>query len=263
MVSNNQGTNMATPTYGSFSAPSRSTVTMGIVGFVVVVALLSTISIIGTGKVGVVTQFGKVTGREIGEGFNFKAPWQQVTVYDVRVQKEETKAQAATNDLQDISSVLAVNYHIDRGRISDIHRNLGPNYKDRIISPAVQEVFKSASAKFTAAQLITNRADVKNDTVASLKSRLEKRGIIVDDLSIVDFQFSEDFAKAIEQKQVAQQNAERAVFTLQQATKDAEAQAVQRASLTPEILQKMAIEKWDGKLPTYLGQNSVFGIPNR
>jgi prohibitin 1 len=246
----------------SFRLPPRI-IGLSIGALALLVIALTSISIIGTGQVGVVTQFGRVTGREMDEGLNFKPPWQQVTVYDVRVQKEEARAQAATNDLQDISSVLAVNYHIDRGRISDIHRNLGPEYKDRIISPAVQEVFKSASAKFTAAQLITNRADVKNDTVANLKSRLEKRGIIVDDLSIVNFEFSDDFARAIEQKQVAQQNAERAVFTLQQAQKDAEAQAVQRASLTPEILQKMAIEKWDGKLPTYLGQNSVFGIPNR
>jgi regulator of protease activity HflC (stomatin/prohibitin superfamily) len=235
----------------------------GVLAFIVLVLGISSITIVGTGQVGVVTQFGAVTGREMGEGLSVKVPWQSVTIYDVRVQKEESRAQAATNDLQDVTSVLAINYHLDRGRISQIHRTLGPDYKDRIISPAVQEVFKSASAKFTAAQLITNRAEVKNDTVTNLKSRLERQGIMVDDLSIVDFQFSPDFAKAIEQKQVAQQNAERAQFTLQQAEKDAEAQAAQKASLTPEILQKMAIEKWDGHLPQYLGQNSVFGIPNR
>lgn len=233
---------------------------------VVVAALIvsTTVAVaVGTGEVGVVTQFGQVTGRELSEGLNFKPPWQQVTIYDVRVQKEESRAQAATNDLQDVTSVLAVNYHLDRGRISDIHRSLGPQFKDRVIDPAVQEVFKAASAKFTAAQLIQNRAEVKADTVLNLKNRLEGRGIVVDDLSIVDFQFSPDFAKAIEQKQIAQQNAERAQFTLLQAQKDAEAQAAQKASLTPEILQKQAIEKWDGHLPTYLGQNSVFGIPNR
>lgn len=243
--------------------PYKAIITWVVIGFAGLLVILGSFAVVGTGEVGVVTQFGKVTGRELSEGLNFKPPWQQVTIYDVRVQKEESRAQAATNDLQDVSSVLAINYHLDRGRISDIHRQLGPEYKDRIISPAVQEVFKSASAKFTAAQLITNRAEVKNDTVTNLKARLEKRGIIVDDLSIVDFQFSPDFAKAIEAKQVAQQNAERAQFTLLQAQKDAEAQAAQKASLTPEILQKLAIEKWDGHLPTYLGQNSVFGIPNR
>lgn len=236
---------------------------IGVALLVLFVAASSALTAVGTGKVGVVTQFGQVTGRELGEGLHVKAPWQQVTIYDVRVQKEESRAQAATNDLQDVTSVLALNYHLDRGRISEIHRSVGPEYKERIIDPAVQEVFKSASAKFTAAQLITNRAEVKNDVVVSLKARLETRGMIVDDLSIVDFQFSPDFAKAIEQKQVAQQNAERAQFTLQQAQKDAEAQAAQKASLTSELLQKMAIEKWDGHLPTYLGQNSVFGIPNR
>ena len=251
--------------------PQRTFVTVNVkkwllwggLALLVLIVLGNVTAVVGTGEVGVVTQFGQVTGRELGEGLSIKAPWHQVTIYDVRVQKEESRAAAATNDLQDVSSVLAINYHLDRGRISDIHRNLGPDYKDRIISPAVQEVFKSASAKFTAAQLITNRAEVKNDTVTNLKSRLEGRGIIVDDLSIVDFQFSPDFAKAIEAKQVAQQNAERAQFTLQQAQKDAEAQQAQKQSLTPEILQKLAIEKWDGRLPTYLGQNSVFGIPNR
>ncbi len=241
--------------------PVNKLIILGSLAVVTLLVIASLVVTVGTGKVGVVTQFGQVTGREMGEGLNFKPPWQQVTLYDVRVQKEESHAQAATNDLQDVSSVLAINYHLDRGRISDIHRQLGPDYKNRVISPAVQEVFKSASAKFTAAQLITNRAEVKSDTVTNLKNRLEKRGIIVDDLSIVDFQFSADFAKAIELKQVAQQNAERAQFTLQQAQKDAEAQAAQKASLTPEILQKLAIEKWDGHLPTYLGQNSVFGIP--
>jgi prohibitin 1 len=234
-----------------------------VVGFIAVMVVLATFAPVDTGQVGVVSRFGQVTGRELGEGFNFKAPWEQVTIYNVRVQKETAQAEAATNDLQSVTSTLALNFHLDRGQISDIHRNLGPDYLDRIISPAVQEVFKSASAKFTAAQLITNRAEVKNDVVASLKARLETRGIHVDDLSIVDFQFSPDFAKAIELKQVAQQNAERAEFTLQQAQKDAEAQSAQKASLTDQLLQKMAIEKWDGHLPSYLGQNSVFGIPNR
>lgn len=254
----------AQPTFQSFPTfPFRRFVALFITAVVLLWLAANVVAVVDTGQVGVVTQFGKVTGRELGEGWNWKVPWQQVTIYDVRVQKDEAQAQAATNDLQDVSSVLAVNYHLDRGRISEIHRNLGPEYKERIINPAVQEVFKSASSKFTAAQLITNRAEVKADAVNNLKSRLETRGIVLDDLSIVNFQFSNDFAKAIEQKQVAQQNAERAQFTLQQAQKDAEAQAVQKASLTPEILQKMAIEKWDGHLPTYLGQNSVFGIPNK
>jgi prohibitin 1 len=245
------------------SAKLLALVPIAVVVFVLFLVGTATFAPVATGQVGVVSRFGQVTGRELNEGFNFKAPWEQVTVYNVRVQKDTAQAEAATNDLQSVTSTLALNFHLDRGRISDIHRNLGPEYLDRIVSPAVQEVFKSASSKFTAAQLITNRAEVKNDVVNGLKTRLEKRGINVDDLSIVDFQFSPDFAKAIELKQVAQQNAERAQFTLQQAQKDAEAQAAQKQSLTNELLQKMAIEKWDGHLPTYLGQNSVFGIPNR
>src|SRR6266403_3143929 len=119
-------------------SPTMSDQTVKKIGLAVVVAVVlvvlvsSTVTAVGTGKVGVVTQFGQVTGREMNEGLQLKAPWQQVTIYDVRVQKDEARAQAATNDLQDVSSALAVNYHLDRGRISDIHRNLGPSYKDRI-----------------------------------------------------------------------------------------------------------------------------------
>lgn len=247
--------------------PNRSHIQMiilsGLIGLIAIIMLLTSIVVIGTGKVGVITQFGRVTGRELASGIHLKAPFpiQSVTKYDIQIQKEQAEAQAATNDLQNVSATLALNYHLDSGRITDIHKNIGPGYKLRIIDPAVQEVFKAASAKFTAAQLVQNRQDVKNDAVTNIKSRLESRGIIVDDFSIINFEFSLEFAKAIEQKQVAQQNAERANFTLQQSQLDAQAQAAQKLSLTPEILQKMAIEKWDGHLPTALGQNGVFNLP--
>lgn len=218
---------------------------------------------VDTGKVGVVTSYGKVTGRELEEGFSWVMPWgvNNVTEYDVKTQKEQQSATAATNDLQDVTGTVVVNYHIERGKVSTIHKTVGVNYKDVLISPAIQEVFKSSTAKFNATELINNREQVKNDVLVGLKKRLTDRGIVVEDVSITNLEFSKEFTKAIEQRQVAQQNAERAKYNLQQAELDAKSQDVQAKTLTDNYLKMKAIEKWDGKLPTYLGGGSVFNIP--
>lgn len=226
--------------------------------------LFSGIRTIGTGQVGVVTQYGQVTGRELGEGLGLVWPFgvNEVTVYDIKVQKEVADTQAATKDLQDVSAEVVLNYHLNRGDVSQVHQTIGALYKDRIITPALSETFKGASAKYNASELITERASVKKDVYDQLNARLSKYGIAVDDVSITNFKFSDSFAKAIEEKQVAQQNAERAKFNLDAAQTDAQAQAAQSSTLSDAYLKKLAIDKWDGKMPTALGGNgTLFNIP--
>lgn len=237
-------------------------VTWSIISLVGLWLIFSAIVVIGAGKVGVVTQFGRVTGREMQSGLNVKMPWpiQRVWVADIRIQKDSTDAAAASADLQEVHSTIALNYHLEAGKVSSIYKSIGTNYKERIIDPAIQESFKATTARFTAAELITKRAEVKDVARKSIEERLHGHGILVDDLSIVNFDFSDEFNKAIEQKQVAQQEAERASYNLERAKKDAEAQAVQKQSLTQEILTKQFIEKWDGHLPTYMGTNNIFGL---
>lgn len=220
---------------------------------------------IGTGQVGVVTRYGQVTGRELHEGLHVVLPFgvEQVAVYDVKVLRSTDQVNAASKDLQDVSSTLAVNYRVDATRVKEVHQKIGVNYVEKVLDPATQEVFKATSAKFSAQELITNRAEVKAEAFKEIRDRLEKYGIVVDDLSIVDFKFSDSFTKAIEDKQVAQQNAERAKFNLEAARVDAEAQSAQAATLSPLYLQKQAIDKWDGKMPTYMGDGTVFNIPLR
>lgn len=238
---------------------------------VVVISLLAFVAFtgiraIGTGQVGVVTLYGKVTGRELDEGLSLIFPLgvNEVTIYDIKVQKETVRSNAASKDLQDVSSEIVLNYRLERGSISRIHQTIGAGYVDKIISPAINEIFKAASAKYTASELITERSKVKAETQDSLTSRLKPFGILVGELSIVNFQFTDNFSKAIEEKQVAQQNAERAKFNLEAALTDAQAQKAQSETLTQEYLQKQAIEKWDGKLPQYMGGGeSVFNIPLR
>lgn len=228
--------------------------------------LFSGIRTIDTGKVGVVTTFGKVTGRELGEGLGLVWPFgiNNVTIYDIKVQKEISATQAATKDLQDVSAEVVLNYHLNRGDVSKIHQTIGALYNDKIVAPALSEIFKSASAKYNASELITERAALKKDVYDQLKGRLEKYGFVIDDVSITNFKFSDSFGKAIEEKQVAQQNAERAKFNLEAAQTDAQAQAAQAQTLSDAYLKKLAIEKWDGKMPTAVGgDGSLFNIPIR
>lgn len=233
------------------------------IAIALLITLLTGVRMVGTGEVGVVTQYGKVTGRELDEGISLVLPWglNSVTIYDIKVQKETVTSTAASKDLQDVSSEIVLNYNLERGSVSRIHQTIGANYIDKIISPAINEVFKAASAEYTASELITERSKLKTQAQSILSERLAEHGINVSQLSIVDFKFSETFSKAIEDKQVAQQNAERAKFNLEAARTDAEAQRAQSETLTEEYLQKQAIEKWDGQMPTYMGSGTVFNIP--
>ncbi len=236
---------------------------------------------IDAGKIGVVTQFGRVTGRELQPGLAiiFPKPFQSVVIFDTRIQKDQVVAGAASSDLQEVNATLAVNYRLERGRISEIYQTVGRDYKDRVIDQAIQESFKSTTAQFNAQDLITKRAEVKQLAQGRLQDRLKTFGIEVDDLSLVDFRFSAEFNKAIESKQVVQQEALRAEQELtkvkiesEQALTKARAEAeglrIQRENVSPELIelrkveaQLKAIEKWDGKLPQYMGAQTVFGIP--
>ena len=230
----------------------------------IVLGLLATsIVIIPAGNVGVITQFGKVTGREMIPGFNIKAPWpiQRVDVFSTQIQKDQVDAEAASTDLQNVTTTVAVNYHLDRAKVSDIYQNIGDDYKSRVIDPAIQETVKATVSKFNAAELISHRQQVKEEVDLSLAGRVLPYGVIIDAVSIVNFNFSAEFNRAIESKQVAQQQAEQAQYNLEKAQLDAQAQESVKASLTDQILEQQAIAKWDGKMPQYVGSGSVFNIP--
>jgi regulator of protease activity HflC (stomatin/prohibitin superfamily) len=231
---------------------------------------------VGAGAVGIVTRFGEVD-RVATSGIAIKLPWpiERLEKMEVRVQKEELTATAATSDLQDINATLALNYALDNASALKVYKELGKDYKNRVVTPAVQESFKGATSQYNANQLITERAAVKGKAYDDIRSRLNKYGIRVVDLNIVDFKFSPAFSAAIEAKQVAQQQAAKAEQDLVRievearqrvadATGQAEAQRLQQVTLTPELLQKAAIEKWDGKMPTTTaGGDTIFSIPIR
>jgi regulator of protease activity HflC (stomatin/prohibitin superfamily) len=226
-----------------------------------VITLFNTALTVSSGFVGVVTTFGKVTG-EMQPGFHWKLPYvESVTMMNVQVQKDQTDESAATNDLQTVTSTVALNYHLDHNQVDNVFVNLSPDYADRVISPSISEAVKSVSAKYTASELLTKRPEVAASIQDLLIARLQRRGILVDQFSIVDFKFGSQFSQAIEAKQAAQQDAERAQFNLQKAQLDAQANQVQTSALTDAILEQQAIAKWNGVLPQFVGQGSVFNIP--
>ena len=240
------------------------------VAIIAVPFILSCFSTVEAGQVGIITRFGEVN-RVATSGIAVKLPYpiEKLDRMEIRVQKEEQDSTAATADLQDVNAKLALNYALDNTTALKVYKELGIDYKNRVIIPAVQESFKSASAEYTAQQLVTERPAVKAKAYEIIRSRLEKYGIRVVDLSITNFQYSATFNKAIEDVQVAKQQAAKAEQDLArvkveaeqkiaQATADAEAQRVQQQTLTPELLQKYAIDKWDGKLPTTNAGNVPF-----
>lgn len=170
---------------------------------------------VDAGHVGILTTFGRVEDRVLTPGFNFKMPFaQSVYDYDVRVQVDRAKAAAASRDLQDVAAEVALNFHLNQGEVFTLHNQIGPEFKARIIDPAIQEAFKATTAQYTASELVTQREAVKIKARDLLTERLGKYHIVVDDLNIVNFDFSKDFNAAIEQANVARQQVITAEQTL-------------------------------------------------
>jgi regulator of protease activity HflC (stomatin/prohibitin superfamily) len=231
-----------------------------------VILVASSFKVVGAGERGVVfSKFGGVKKVILDEGIRFKIPFiEDIIRVDVKVQKSQTDATAASKDLQTVSSTIALNYHIDPGQVNTVYQELGLFFKDRMIDPAVQESVKAVTALFTAEELITRRSEVSAKIQENMTTRLLDFNIIVDGFNIIDFSFSRGFNEAIEAKQTAEQQALKAKRDLDrikieaeqkitQARAEAESQRLQRATISPIILQLRAIEKWDGHFPQVIG----------
>lgn len=226
---------------------------------------------VGAGERGVMLNFGAVSGEELGEGLYFRIPiYQKVVKMDVKVQKDEVVADAASKDLQTVNSTIALNYHLDPTRVAEIYQEVGKEYNARIIAPAIQESVKAITAKFTAEQLITERPIVRDEIKSLLREKVSDRGIVVDDFNIVNFDFSQSFNEAIEGKVTAEQDAlaaknklEQVKFEAQQKIEEAKGKAeairieAQALQTNPALIQLRAIEKWDGSVPTYWGDTPL------
>ncbi len=246
-------------------------VAFGIAAFLLIITLTGFFFVVDTGTRGVVLRFGAMNRVE-PEGIHAKIPFIESVVHmTVRVQKETTKTEAASKDLQSVHTTIVLNYNLDPKKAGDVYRELGADYGEKVIDPVVKEGFKAAAARYTAEDLISKREALKTEVRDYLKSRLSTFGIDVVELSITDFDFSPEFSKTIESKQVAEQLALKAKRDLDRirveaqqkiATAQAEAEAlrIQRQVISTELIklrqveaQIKAIEKWDGHLPNVTG----------
>ena len=178
------------------------------VGVVLIVGSLifGSFTTIPAGHRGVVIRFSAVTGTVLGEGLRTKMPFiDSVVKMSVQTEKYETQSSAITNDLQDVSTTIALNWKLDPGMTAEVYRTLGLEFIERIAAPAIQETIKQITAQYNAEDLILRREEVKNAITDSLANRLRERGIITELVSITNFQFSDTFTAAIEAKVAAEQ----------------------------------------------------------
>jgi len=234
---------------------------------ILVIILLTGFYIIPAGNRGVLLTFGKPEVQAVGEGLHYKIPLvQKIVRMSIQTQKYEADASASSSDLQVVTSKIATNYHLESASVPTLYRDVGLDYATKVIMPMEQEVVKSTTARFTAEELITKREDVRQEMKSTLIERLAPRGIIVEEVSIINFDFSPEFNTAIENKVVALQNKLKAQNDLERlkieaeqivvtATAQAEAQRLQKLQLTPELVQmkalavqEEAIAKWNGIL---------------
>jgi regulator of protease activity HflC (stomatin/prohibitin superfamily) len=242
-----------------------------IVALLAMVILFPSIGIIQSGSTGVVLRFGAVTHRTLGEGVYLVTPIAEtVEVMSTQVHAHSAHASAASRDMQAVGTKVTLNYQLMPSRCGEIYRTLRRDYVTRVIVPAEQESVKAATAQYDAESLIAKREAVRQTIIDLCKAKLEKPyGIQVHDVSITDFAFSDDFNRAIEMKAKAIQEAETARRNLEKvkaeaeqkianARAEAESLRLQRAQITPEMLQLRWIEKWDGTMPQYVaGPNGM------
>lgn len=269
----------------------KAIVISAVVVVLLLIAGLSTVTIVPAGTAGVIVTMGKVSNTSLDSGLHFKIPFiQSVVIMNNKIQKCEVESNSVSKDLQTVSSSVAVNFHISSDSAASIYRTIGEQYQDTVLQPAIQEAVKSVSAQYTAEELITKRTAVGDEIGAALTDKVSEYGIIIDKFNIVNFGFTDEFNEAIEQKQVAEQNYLKAKTEKEQQLMEAEADAKKQviaaeaeaeaklkkaeaeaeanekinASLNGNILTYQQIQKWDGKYPNVVSSDSsiLIDVPN-
>lgn len=250
---------------------------ISIISLFVVITFFNSFTTIKSGEIGLKSRFGQIVSQTTQEGIQFKVPYvEKVTKVNMKVQKADITSSSATKDLQDVSISFAINYQLQADKVMDLYKTVGASYVETILQPATQEALKNVTSKYTAEELITKRSEVSQQIIQDLSAKVNKYGIIINELNIIDLNFSEAYNKAIEDKQVAEQEVKKAQQELEKTKieaekKVAEAQAeadalrLQKEEITDELLelrrieaQTKAIEKWNGQLPsTITGTDSI------
>lgn len=272
-----------------------------IIGIVlcIILVIISCVSYVPTGYTGIVTTFGKVHENTLDAGLNVHAPWDNVITMDNREQRVPFQLEAFSKDIQQVDVQGSINYNIDKTTAMNLYRDVGTEYATILIQPRIQEDVKIVIAKYTAENLIANRQNAADEIFELIRTELEPKGIHVISFAIENIDFTDAFESAVEAKQVATQEKQKAqtqqeqkTMETEQAAKrqkieaeaaaevqkieaDAEAYALKvkaeaeaeankklNASLTDQLINYNQILRWDGKLPTFMGGESTMPILN-
>ena len=248
---------------------------LGVLVVILLIVGIASITTVPTSYVGVKTRFGEVQNDIIQEGLNIKAPFiEKIVKIDCRTQKIETSSEGSTKDMQTVNIAVAINYNVNKDTANRLYREVGTDYTNIIINPAILESIKSSMAGYTAEELITKRAEVSNKIQETVINKIADRGFSITEFNITNIDFSKEYDTAIEKKAVKQQEVETAKAELEkqkiqnekeisEAKKDAEVMKLQNAQITDKTLklkelevQEKLISKWNGTLPTTsLGEN--------
>ena len=261
-----------------------------LVVILVIIFLSSSFVVIPAGHTGVALTFGKVEDHVLQEGLHFKVPFaQKIVVVDNRIVKLDVNTEAFSKDLQTITTVVAVNYHVGKESSQTVYKNVGIGFEEVLITPAVNEVLKAVTAKYTAVELVSSRAEVSMLLDEGLNEKLNGYGIFINELNIINWDFSEEYINAVEAKQVAEQNliktrteqeqalvianteAQKRVIAAEAeaneikvlAEANAESNRIITESISELLIKYQTVAKWDGKLPTVMAgsDNMLIDIP--
>lgn len=256
----------------------------------VVIIIMSCISYVPTGYTGILTTFGRVEDRTLDAGIAFHAPWQNVVTMDNREQKFTFSLEAFSRDIQQVDITGSINLNIDKSTAMNLYKDVGTNYTDVLVQPRIQEDVKIVIARYTAENLVENRQAASDAIYTLIKDELAPKGINIISFAIENLDFTDAFESAVEAKQVATQEKQRAQTEQEQKTMEAEQAAARKKidaeaaaevqkieadakayamqveaeaeaeankkisqSLTDELIEYTKINSWDGKLPTITG----------
>ena len=240
-----------------------------IIAGVVAITTFSSVTIINSGNTGVRVDFGKVSNTVLNEGVNFKIPFvSKIVQMNNKIQNVEMSAEGATQDKQSVNYTISINFRLSPEKSAYVYKNVGKNYVETVLTPAIADAVKSNVSSYNAETLLTDRESLASDIQNSLNTYMKEYGIKITKVNVNDIQFSEKYTDAIEEKQILEEGIKKAELEKQKSEVEAEtakikaqgeadANKIKSDSVTDQILQQQMIEKWDGKLPVVSGENGM------
>lgn len=258
-----------------FNVPKKAII-IAVCVITAVIVLLNSVTIIDAGHTGVINTLGKVSENVLQEGMHLKIPFvQKIIKMDNRIVKLEVDTEAFSKDLQTVATKLAINYRVSKDKSYAIYKNVGSDYETILVTPAVNEVLKAITAQYTAEESVTNRSLISQGLIDQLNEKLNKNGIYVEDVNIINFDFSEAYVNAVEEKQVAEQRLLKAKTEKEEAIVKAEAEAetlriqaeaqakanqTLNKSINENLIEYEKIQKWNGELPKVTDGSAIINF---